>query len=248
MKRMRKIRRNKHSYGKIIVIILVVIICILSVGYASYQTNITVSTTGKVKKYKVNFDPNGGYIDISSKYVGAKYGDLPTPTREGYTFKGWNGKNLANIILVNDGTTINNDTIIFDASFIEGNYCNSIQVQKKYNYNYIGDVATYYSNELGNKQIQLTKDNTFNHLFFKINGSKKDRGLYAANLLEDNKTYAISFKFNYINYTACKAEISSLQVEEGTEATEWEPYFITKDTKVVQKHEHTLTAVWEENE
>ena len=27
--------------------------------------------------------------------VGQTYGDLPTPTREGYTFKGWNGKNIA---------------------------------------------------------------------------------------------------------------------------------------------------------
>ena len=94
-RRRRKIRRNKHKYVKTIIIILITILCILSAGYASYQTNITVSTTGKVKKYKVIFDPNGGYIDISSKYVGAKYGDLPTPTKEGYTFKGWNGKNKA---------------------------------------------------------------------------------------------------------------------------------------------------------
>ena len=34
--------------------------------------------------------------DIPSKKVkiGRTYGELPIPTREGYTFKGWNGKNL----------------------------------------------------------------------------------------------------------------------------------------------------------
>ena len=39
----------------------------------------------------VNFDKNGGYHTVISKTVtaGGVYGDLPTPTREGYTFDGW---------------------------------------------------------------------------------------------------------------------------------------------------------------
>ena len=41
--------------------------------------------------YKVNFNANGGSVGTSSKTVesGATYGDLPTPTRTGWTFKGW---------------------------------------------------------------------------------------------------------------------------------------------------------------
>ena len=41
--------------------------------------------------YKVNFNANGGSVSTSSKNVesGAKYGTLPTPTRTGWTFKGW---------------------------------------------------------------------------------------------------------------------------------------------------------------
>lgn len=41
--------------------------------------------------YKVNFNANGGSVSTTSKNVesGAKYGELPTPTRTGWTFKGW---------------------------------------------------------------------------------------------------------------------------------------------------------------
>ena len=51
----------------------------------------------------VTFDSQGGTIQQTSKKLltGEKYGTLPTPTREGYTFVGWQGKNLAPEI--NDG-------------------------------------------------------------------------------------------------------------------------------------------------
>ena len=41
--------------------------------------------------YKVNFNANGGSVATESKQVesGGTYGELPTPTRTGWTFKGW---------------------------------------------------------------------------------------------------------------------------------------------------------------
>ncbi len=53
-------------------------------------------------EYTVTFDANGGTIQgygNSSKATkqvtyGETYGTLPTPTREGYTFAGWDGKNI----------------------------------------------------------------------------------------------------------------------------------------------------------
>ncbi len=41
--------------------------------------------------YTVLFDANGGSVATASKQVavGSPYGDLPTPTRSGYTFDGW---------------------------------------------------------------------------------------------------------------------------------------------------------------
>ena len=44
-----------------------------------------------VNKYNVQFDANGGVVTLSSLSVtyNSTYGSLPTPTRTGYTFKGW---------------------------------------------------------------------------------------------------------------------------------------------------------------
>ena len=43
------------------------------------------------------------------------------------------------------------------------------------------------------------------------------------------------------------ATFENILLEEGTTATEYEPYYITRDTKVVQRQDHTLKAIWEEN-
>nr|MCR5591227.1 InlB B-repeat-containing protein [Lachnospiraceae bacterium] len=49
--------------------------------YAQYNAN----------KYTVTYDPDGGTISEPSKEVtfGSKYGKLPTPVKNGYTFAGW---------------------------------------------------------------------------------------------------------------------------------------------------------------
>ena len=38
-----------------------------------------------------------------------------------------------------------------------------------------------------------------------------------------------------------------LQIEKGDTATEYEPYYITSDTKVVQNKDHTLKAIWKKS-
>ena len=52
-------------------------------------SNITVNYSRP--SYTVTFDPAGGEVSSSSKTVklGDNYGDLPTPTRPGYSFAGW---------------------------------------------------------------------------------------------------------------------------------------------------------------
>ena len=70
-----------------------------------------IATTGKqvtenplATQYAVTLDANGGTIQgygnssQATKMVtyGDAYGNLPVPTRDGYEFKGWNGKNLIN--------------------------------------------------------------------------------------------------------------------------------------------------------
>ena len=53
------------------------------------ETKLTAGWLGA--EYTVNFDADGGNTSVTSKKVknGGKYGELPTPTKEGYTFVGW---------------------------------------------------------------------------------------------------------------------------------------------------------------
>ena len=43
-------------------------------------------------------------------------------------------------------------------------------------------------------------------------------------------------------------KFKNLQLEEGDTATEYEPYFVTSKTKVTRNFNHTLKAIWKENE
>ena len=65
--------------------------------YAQWSTN----------SYLVTFDANGGSPSISNATLeyGSVYGELPTPTRPGYTFIGWYSDKTA-------GTVVTKDTIM----------------------------------------------------------------------------------------------------------------------------------------
>ena len=51
----------------------------------------TLSQIAKGYEYKVTFNANGGKVSTSNKYYknNQKLGELPTPTKEGYSFSGW---------------------------------------------------------------------------------------------------------------------------------------------------------------
>ncbi len=73
-----------------------------------------VTTTQPVTvKYTLTYNPNGGSVSPTSKTLneGSTYGSLPTPTRSGYTFKGWytsidGGNKVATTTKINGNTTI----------------------------------------------------------------------------------------------------------------------------------------------
>ena len=58
-------------------------------------------------EYTVTFDANGGTVGTTTKTVtyGSSYGELPTPTREGYTFAGWFTEQ-------NGGTQVTKETVV----------------------------------------------------------------------------------------------------------------------------------------
>lgn len=58
---------------------------------------VTVPVTGR---YQLYFDANGGTVNPDRKSVktGDKYGELPTPVKEGYNFAGWSTDKIGNFV------------------------------------------------------------------------------------------------------------------------------------------------------
>ncbi|WP_167540091.1 InlB B-repeat-containing protein [Bifidobacterium thermophilum] len=59
--------------------------------YTMGSSDVTFYAHWQANSYTVTFDANGGSTSVTSKTVteGQPYGELPTPTRVGYTFAGW---------------------------------------------------------------------------------------------------------------------------------------------------------------
>ena len=212
-------------------------------------TNIETQDQNYQRKYIVTFDPDGGTLSETTKEVSyhEPYGTLPTPTREGYTFMGWNGKNIINL-----EKYIRDDT-----------YC-------KITSNEIRIIKTSVLADCLGPSISLVNDNTYSISAY-FDGSFTNR-LYAFfglsvwdRHINDNKL-STSFRYNgsedkgrlaifqnrqntVLNSDLISDEliISNIMLEEGSTATEYEPYYITSDTKVVQQKNHTLKAIWQAN-
>lgn len=185
----------------------------------------------------VTFDPQGGQLDQTSKNViyHETYGELPTPTREGYTFMGWNGKNLINANLYKgvyetNGQIQAQDSNIYKYSELtemlpSGNYVisckdDNITIVRVYLSN--DNIITRYGDKLP-KQIQLTNNSKVGFSFRESEASDKIWSI------GDNTIDA------------------KIQLEEGSTATPYEPYYITPSTTVVQENNHTLKAIWQAN-
>ena len=80
---------------------------ITSDSTVNITTNQTLFAHWTANDYIITFDANGGSEDLASQLVtvGEAYGDLPVPTREGYTFDGWH-------TAVNGGMEITSDSIV----------------------------------------------------------------------------------------------------------------------------------------
>lgn len=206
----------------------------------------------------VTFDANGGSVKTRTKNVtpGNTYGELPTPTREGYTFKGWNGKNKLNleewlnsfseatrgtISKTNNSVTI---TATSNDAYTQtyGNACNTHC--HKINIDPVKYTLSWKSN---NRSVN-------GHIFAFVN-NKETTGYmkYADQMNATSLTIDSPEDSKYLVFRVGVATsgdsitYSDIMIEEGEEATEYEPYYVTKDTKVVQSSNHTLKAIWEAN-
>lgn len=222
------------------------------------------------RKYVVTFDPNGGTIDTTSKEVSYHdaYGELPVPTREGYTFKGWNGKN---IIDKSQSTkeAIRSETPIStwaDTIFNNDWVVNNIKPDTRYSVSYDVEgisVPEYDSQFSGNLGLLLYSNISGNPARYLMSGNGKfiavgEHYHYGntftatpsnVNLPESNYTIRV-YTNRYLKDNVgifSTVIFSNIQLELGDTPTEYEPYYITSSTKVVQDKNHTLKAIWEAN-
>ena len=218
-------------------------------------------------QYAVTFDLNGGILanhgdstQITKNVTyGETYGALPTPTRDGYEFKGWNGKNMLDLrgwldwcSSATRGSILKeNDTIRITATSNDA-YTNT------YRYNLTIDSNQYFTipvkaNTTYTFSWKSDSDKTgLNYIFM---NDKQVDGYYPCALNKYKKlTFTTRSDVDYItirlgvNNSGESITYSELQIEEGSTATAYEPYYITESTEVVQNQNHTLTAIWEKDE
>ncbi|MBR3790293.1 MAG: InlB B-repeat-containing protein, partial [Clostridia bacterium] len=158
-----------------------------SIGTGMYG-NATLTAQWKANTYTVTFDANDGTVDTTSKTVtyGQAYGTLPTPTRTGYTFKGW-FKETALTNQVTEDTpvsTASDHTLYAKWTKKAINFVDQPLKEATYNTDYTDtfDVATYddetegtftysiVSAELGNATINPDANNAYNG-FEIVNGT-----------------------------------------------------------------------------
>ena len=91
-------------------------VAVTSTSKVSVAGNHTLYAQYSTGTYLVTFEPMGGSLSQSTKYViyNSTYGTLPTPTRAGYKFNGWytnNGNNAALITSTSKVTITTNHTL-----------------------------------------------------------------------------------------------------------------------------------------
>ena len=212
----------------------------------------------------VTFDANGGEVSTQSKLVmvGNKYGALPTPTRPGYTFKGWNGKNYFDVnkkTLVTAGVTVDsNDWITINTATGARWYnffTNNLDISDNTTYTFaveFGNMSNVTDYLAVTSQTNLATQfisKTYNNLISRANtievfdlvsrsDATSDVGLrtFYSNA-SNNTNESLTFRISVMDQDST---VSSSNFK-------YEPYYITSNTTVVQSSNHTLKAIWQKN-
>ncbi len=209
------------------------------------------------KIYKVTFDANGGNTPIYSKGVkqGDTYGNLPTPTRDGYTFLGWNGINIFNPRKMKFSNSS------FDATTEELLFNNGVydRIMKKTQWTPKAS-ATYTTvmqvtqNTFDNKLTLRTDDRFYIEQFndainnmIIVQPASVQKYVFSFTTRNDFSNVTLGSFWFYTDKSVTGNFKVKFAIYEGTGFDSWEPYFITSTTPVTQEKEHTLTAIWEEN-
>lgn len=220
------------------------------------------------RKYVVTFDPNGGTVSQTTKEVSYHdaYGELPVPTREGYTFKGWNGKNIidksmSEIPGIMDDipfqawarTSFNNDWVTNNLK-PNTQYSISYDIEgisvPEYDSKYSGNLGFYLYSQASQPGIYLMSGDGYYILAGEKYHFEKVFTAQSNVNLPESKYVFYTYSNRYLKDGVgvySRIRLYNLQLEEGDTVTEYEPYYVTSATPVVQDKDHTLKAIWEAN-
>ena len=252
------------------------------------SSNHTLTAVWTPANYTVTLDANGGSIPTTIGWTGSgntatktvtynsTYGELPVPTQTGYTFKGWNGKNILN---VNDGiaqstpsrTNWSDSTkrVLQPNTYVPGlAFDNYYRTSDLVSYTIGTDSLTLVTGAgygLGfpittepNKEYTLSYSVTSTTLplvgiiFYKSDGTvissirEDGDGDKVVHFTTPSQTSIMAITFTN-NGTAQSSTFTKINLEEGTNAGRYEPYYIKDTSTVVQGKDHTFTAIWEED-
>ena len=219
----------------------------------AYSFKLHADANDNPNEYVVALDADGGNVSNNKILVNKNqtYGTLPTPTREGYTFLGWNGKNMLD---TKDVAPLTKNGVTFSAN----NGVISLSGTNTYSSAY--GINSYYTVPTldSTKNYTLSVSNNISGVYVQINYKKVSTSTQASFISMNigslkSKTAAVPSDFDNLMYffvgiygTATNVNGQfTIQLEEGSEATAYEPYYITSSTSVVQEKNHTLTAIWE---
>ena len=261
-------------------------------GYKPYtrqNTTTNLFETVLEKQVNVTFNPGEGAtvaessrdvltnVEYKEKAETAENTSLPTPERAGYTFKGWNGKNLFETPDNQTRTSLNYTTTIENGKYtLNGQVSdhasgyvarNMYKLTNGANYaNYMSYMNISWTPNIVTKMISA---GTYTFSINKLSGNTppkicyveirrySDGAVIAQIKLHKNETSA-TFTLNedtevyYDIYHATNGQVFDnlsfyVQLEQGTTATAYEPYYVTDNTLVTQDQDHELKAIWEAN-
>ena len=203
--------------------------CTLTNGVATItniNSNVTCSIVASPSIYTVTFNANGGTVATSSKQVtyNHSYGELPTPTRDGYTFKGWY-INYGKAYSFTDNIGINGDT---GANVANAGYTSIIE------YIPINGSVTLYSNF---KASIYVYDSHRNYV------QRVSNAAYTHQIPASAAYMRVElYKTVNTGYDANNLVLSTIQ---NAETISYVNSIINSSTTETLKYDHTLIAGWE---
>lgn len=202
------------------------------------KNNIVLWAKWSSTQITVTFNPNGGGVSPLTKVVkkGGPYGELPTPTRAGYTFNGWGFAMTLSVganTVRQDDYTIKSGAANADTYFwVNQNYHLTIGNQYVVKFYAIVDPNNTWRLAPQNRTPEFSLKNGYNEVTFVAGDS---RGFFF-----DDKNHDPEHPF-IITDVIIEAQT------EGEIITFSTTKYVNSETQITLESNHTLFAQWTEN-